>query len=1320
MFLRIGFLIIFIIYFGCSEKKMPTANTKKVDQVGPQYVKKKNKDTIILDMNNGNGGEAVVSNISEMVIDGITEVARPIAVLPNDKDRLTHTYKTITEPQNGTLSGTAPDLIYTSKKGFIGQDQFTIENADSAGRKGTQNLVINVKAAKLSIKGPTQIEQGSCSTAFTFSILNSSDHLWQLAFDIDLSILESMKDIIYSDKTCSTKMETFAIESGSANMIFYIKPVTQGNVFVQIKSGGLASNEHELRVFDPLTLTASTTSVFFNKTTTLTASGGNLPYHYSIKSGGGSIHSKTGIFTAPSAKGTTEVQVTDGYNAKVSLELYIKEKAGLAFDQSDSLKFGVLSNGATTDLDVNITYSGDVNATSIAGAALTAPFSYKGGTYPGTGGTCGTEISADCKIVLTFAPATSNAYTDTLSLTFNDGISSTTSSVGLSGYSSVGVEKLWESGHSDHSCVILTDGTVKCFGNNRFGELGLGAKSYIGVDTTDMGSALGTVDIGLTTTNIVSGLRSMCATDAAGALKCWGSNEGGVLGQGDTNHRGDTANELGANLSAVNLGTGLTVNSGKVYLGWSHACAILNDNKVKCWGHNGFGQLGIGDRYTRGDEANEMGDNLSYADLGDGKTATELALGLYHTCALLNDKTVKCWGYNNVGQLGQDHTNNLGDETGEMGDSLATVSLGADVEQIAAGDNFTCARLDGNVVKCWGINTYGQLGQGNTNTIGDETGEMAALTAIPISNVSKLAVGRFHACVITTDTKVRCWGKNTFGNLGQGSTDHLGDQVDGSDVNFEITTLSAIDLEDGNHGASAISSGGEHTCVIIDDSGDTNDGKVKCWGQNDKGQLGHENNILAGTGKATETAMGGPLPFLNEGDGGTQTVDAIAAGDIHTCIIPSGTNNIQCWGSNKYGVLGISHSLIGDNKEELGANLPAVDLNQGVNSVLAVTLGYQHTCAIIDSVAGAKCWGQNQAGQLGIGSKLHKGNTATHMGANLSVTDINATATTLSSGSYFNCALINDGTVKCWGYNGDGTNLIGLLGNDKYVPVEGAGVESIGDAALEMGGNLTAAVNVSGVTKISSGQSHTCVIYTGDKVKCWGDNSSGQLGINGVADAGGADDMASLVDAKIETDDPDGPGGADPTAQTASAICSGTKHNCVIVVEDGSVRCWGDNTYGQLGIPMVDSNTDGVHDTFGAALGDSADEDINPTNAKVELGSGTVTHIACGGNHSCAVLDNTTVKCWGQGTFGRLGNGSTANIGDNENEMGDNLQAVDLGTTKTISEIKANLYHTCVRFSDKTVKCWGYNRAGNLGVGHENDLGDDASEMGENLPWLVF
>lgn len=154
-------------------------------------------------------------------------------------------------------------------------------------------------------------------------------------------------------------------------------------------------------------------------------------------------------------------------------------------------------------------------------------------------------------------------------------------------------------------------------------------------------------------------------------------------------------------LPALNLGAGRTAKT--VALGGDHGCAILDNGALKCWGSNAAGELGLGDGRDRGLDLNDMGDNLPAVDLGTGRTATLIVAGELHTCALLDDSSVKCWGDNSWGQLGQGDHWGRGLHAGEMGDHLPAVDLGPHGARfLAATTDSTCALLDDDSLRCWG------------------------------------------------------------------------------------------------------------------------------------------------------------------------------------------------------------------------------------------------------------------------------------------------------------------------------------------------------------------------------------------------------------------------------------------------------------------------------------------------------------------------------------------------------------------------------------------------------------------------------------------
>ena len=338
------------------------------------------------------------------------------------------------------------------------------------------------------------------------------------------------------------------------------------------------------------------------------------------------------------------------------------------------------------------------------------------------------------------------------------------------------------SGGYFHTCALLSGGSVKCWGGNGAGQLGLGDTSYRGDGPNEMGDNLLAVDLGTskTASAVVTGNFHTCALLNDGSVKCWGHNSAGQLGLGDNDYRGDGPNEMGNNLPAVNLGTGKTASA--IVAGALHTCALLNDGTVKCWGHNLYGQLGLVDTNYRGDDPNEMGDNLPAVNLGTGTTASVVVAGKYHTCALLNDDSVKCWGNNDYGQLGLDDKDSRGDDSSEMGDNLPAVNVGAGktASAIVAGGFHTCAILNDGSVKCWGYNSNGQLGLGDTIQRGDGPNDMSDnLPAVNLGTgktASAMGAGYSYSCAILNDGSVKCWGLNADGQLGLGDTNNRGDK----------------------------------------------------------------------------------------------------------------------------------------------------------------------------------------------------------------------------------------------------------------------------------------------------------------------------------------------------------------------------------------------------------------------------------------------------------------------------------------------------------------------------------------------------------------
>ncbi len=449
------------------------------------------------------------------------------------------------------------------------------------------------------------------------------------------------------------------------------------------------------------------------------------------------------------------------------------------------------------------------------------------------------------------------------------------------------------------TCARFADGTLKCWGYNLFGQLGYGDTANRGDGPGEMGDALPPVDLGTdrTVVDAAAGDLDTCAVLDNGQVKCWGWNQYGQLGLGDTVQRGDNPGEMGDALPAIALGAGRT--AAAVAVGQASACAILDNGAVRCWGRNDLGQLGLGDTANRGDGPGEMGDALPAVDLGPGRTAVSIAAGPFHMCAVLDNGAVKCWGYNGNGQLGLGDTATRGDGPGEMGAALPAVALGTGrtARSLALGTFSTCALLDDATVKCWGSNDFGQLGNGSGSSaaVGDGPGEMGdSLAAVQLGTgrtTVELAAGLAHVCARLDNATVKCWGRGNHGQLGNGSPSDVG--------RFAIQmgdNLAAADLGTGRT-AVGLAAGNDYSCARLDD------GTLKCWGGNDFGQLGLGDTDARGRfagemGDALPPVDLGhlaPAPALTVTTTADETTVAVGA-PIHYHVTLTNTGNVALTG----------------------------------------------------------------------------------------------------------------------------------------------------------------------------------------------------------------------------------------------------------------------------------------------------------------------------------------------------------------------------------------------------------------------------------------
>ena len=295
---------------------------------------------------------------------------------------------------------------------------------------------------------------------------------------------------------------------------------------------------------------------------------------------------------------------------------------------------------------------------------------------------------------------------------------------------------------SEHTCALSTNHTIKCFGKGGFGPLGYESHDHVGDESGEMGDALPLVDLGMDfePIQVTCQYQFTCALSTGHRVKCWGRGIGGILGSGVDENIGANAGTMGDNMAAINLGTDFDAIeiSGAV---WT-ICALSTNHEIKCWGQNHKGQLGVGDTENRGNAIDEMGDNLIAVDLGTNFIPYTISVGNYHVVAVSVSGEVKAWGFNDGGQLGYGDKENRGDEPNEMGDDLTIIDLGSGLTVYSISDgggkySHHCVWLR-NVsqfygLKCFGYGANGRLGNGDKNNRGDQEGEMGDSLPIIIS-----------------------------------------------------------------------------------------------------------------------------------------------------------------------------------------------------------------------------------------------------------------------------------------------------------------------------------------------------------------------------------------------------------------------------------------------------------------------------------------------------------------------------------------------------------------------------------------------------------
>jgi len=360
-----------------------------------------------------------------------------------------------------------------------------------------------------------------------------------------------------------------------------------------------------------------------------------------------------------------------------------------------------------------------------------------------------------------------------------------------------------------------------------------------------------------------------------------------------------------------------------------HVCALSEGGVVRCWGASYYGRLGqpgydenIGD-----DEPPSDWDPVQVAD-----DVIDLAAGQDHGCALRASGQVRCWGYGGLGQLGYGNTDTIGDD--EAPAQAGDVPLPGAVASLAAGRSHTCAVLEDGRVACWGANNSGQLGLGHTNYIGDDETVDAATGIVPLPGlVAEVTAGFEHTCARLESGDVICWGRQTEGQLGTGEPNAIGDDE-------TVDTIGPIDL-----GGSAIDidAFNNHTCAVLEGGG------VRCWGNNGSGQLGNGDETYDSVGDRKTPAEAGVV-MLDE------PAVQVETGTSHSCAVLV-NGNVRCWGSD------YANGVTDDSYAYYNSVVPVPPARIGV-PVQRLWAGYDYNCAVLDT-AGVRCWGSNNGGVLG-------------------------------------------------------------------------------------------------------------------------------------------------------------------------------------------------------------------------------------------------------------------------------------------------------------------------------------------------------------------
>lgn len=523
----------------------------------------------------------------------------------------------------------------------------------------------------------------------------------------------------------------------------------------------------------------------------------------------------------------------------------------------------------------------------------------------------------------------------------------------------------------EHACGVFAK-QVYCWGENSAGQLGVNDKTITFHSSAQKSMKSGLIPIS-NATRAVAGSPFSCAIENQG-IWCWGENTNGSLA---TNNAGESWVGVASQYRGGGVLSGVTA----LDVGLNHACAIIK-KQAWCWGDNDEAQLGDGTKEDRYGAVRVMFDQSVTAVSRNLQPSTAVSGGLYHSCAVVN-KQAYCWGGNTSSELGNGGTEAY--DGARLVVTPAGVAL-TNVTAVSAGYAHSCA-VANKVAYCWGFNDVGQLGDdstttrvgavavvygssalanvtaisagnklscaiankqaycwGGAGTVGDGTGAASTTaqlvvsndTGLPLTSVTAIAAGYDHACAISNKT-VYCWGSNSKGQVGNHAFADVPDAV-------KVKTSTGAFLDK----ATAVGAGDMNSCAISN--------KVTyCWGDNGDGQLGDGSTDFRS--KAN--------PVMVDATTALGAATQLGVGGYHACAVVN--KKVYCWGDNNDGQLATG-SAGGTSVYAVVAKFASVG-TPDLTNVTHVQAGYYHTCALIAKQV--YCWGENGNGQLGDGTGIN-------------------------------------------------------------------------------------------------------------------------------------------------------------------------------------------------------------------------------------------------------------------------------------------------------------------------------------------------------------